>query len=213
MCKNSKEEMAPAYKLTYFELEALAEPIRFLLNYGGIEFEDARFDFENWPQIKPNMPFGQVPILQHNGKVAHQSVAIARYVAKKVKLVGSDDWEDLEIDGVVDTVNDLRQKIALYSYEVDDIIRESRKEPLFKETIPYYLQRLDAIVKTNNGYLAVGKLTWADLYFVALLKYLNYMCGANDIIADYPNLVALKNTVMEIPAIKAWVGKRPNSDH
>jgi hypothetical protein len=39
------------------------------------------------------------------------------------------------------------------------------------------------------------------------------MCGANDIIADYPNLVALKNTVMEIPAIKAWVGKRPNSDH
>jgi glutathione S-transferase len=120
------EEMAPAYKLTYFELEALAEPIRFLLNYGGIEFEDARFDFENWPQIKPSshmkgcnelifiknvadMPFGQVPILQHNGKVAHQSVAIARYVAKKVKLVGSDDWEDLEIDGVVDTVNDLRQ--------------------------------------------------------------------------------------------------------
>jgi hypothetical protein len=47
---------------------------------------------------------------------------------------------------------------------------------------------------------------------VALLKYLNYMCGGNDIIANYPNLVALKNTVLEIPAIKAWVEKRPKSE-
>lgn len=54
------------------------------------------------------MPFGQVPVLEHDGKLAHQSVAIARYVAKQVKLVGKTDWEDLEIDAAVDTVNDLR---------------------------------------------------------------------------------------------------------
>ena len=47
--------MAPAYKLTYFPVEALAEPIRFLFSYGGIEFEDFRFDRENWPQMKPSM--------------------------------------------------------------------------------------------------------------------------------------------------------------
>ncbi|XP_044270389.1 glutathione S-transferase-like [Tribolium madens] len=203
--------MAPAYKLTYFPVEALAEPIRFLLNYGGIEFEDHRFDRENWPQLKPNMPFGQVPILEYNGKVAHQSIAIARFFAKKVKLVGNDDWEDLEIDAIVDTINDLRQKIALYHYETNESVKESRKEPLFKETIPYYLQRLDAVVKANNGHLAVGKLTWADLYFVAVLKYLCFMCGS-DIIANYPNLVALKKSVLEIPAIKNWVEKRPKTD-
>ncbi|RZC43019.1 glutathione S-transferase [Asbolus verrucosus] len=200
-----------AYKLTYFPVEALAEPTRFLFSYGGIDFEDVRFERENWPQIKPNMPFGQVPILEHDGKVAHQSVAMARYAAKQVKLVGGNDWEDLEIDAIVDTINDLRQKIALYSYETDEAIKEARKEPLFKETIPYYLERLDGIVKANDGHLALGKLTWADLYFVALLKYLNFMCGT-DIIADYSNLVALKNTVLEIPAIKAWVEKRPKSD-
>ncbi|KAJ3662953.1 hypothetical protein Zmor_007267 [Zophobas morio] len=209
---NTTEEMAPAYKLTYFPVEALAEPIRFLFSYGGIEFEDFRFDRENWPQMKPNMPFGQVPVLEHNGKVAHQSIAMARYAAKKAKLVGNDEWEDLEIDAIVDTVNDLRQKIALYHYEADAAVKESRKEPLFKETLPYYLQRLDAVVKANNGHLALGKLTWADLYFVAILKYLNSMCGGNDILADYPNLTALKNTVLELPAIKTWLEKRPNSD-
>lgn len=54
------------------------------------------------------MPFGQVPVLEHNGKLAHQSVAIARYLAKQVNLVGKDIWEDLEIDAIVDTINDFR---------------------------------------------------------------------------------------------------------
>lgn len=63
------------------------------------------------------MPFGQVPILECDGKVAHQSIAIARYVAKLVKLTGKDEWEDLVIDSVVDTINDLRgSKYLLYGF-------------------------------------------------------------------------------------------------
>jgi hypothetical protein len=45
--------MAPAYKLTYFNVKALAEPIRFLLSYGGVEFEDYRVEKEEWLQLKP----------------------------------------------------------------------------------------------------------------------------------------------------------------
>lgn len=47
-------EMAPSYKVTYFNITALGEPIRFLLSYGGIEFEDCRVEMEQWPQIKPS---------------------------------------------------------------------------------------------------------------------------------------------------------------
>ena len=54
-------------------------------------------------------PFGLLPLLEHNGKQVNQSKAIARYLAKKVKLVGDDDWENLEIDAIVDTLDDLRQ--------------------------------------------------------------------------------------------------------
>ncbi|KAI7815382.1 glutathione S-transferase [Rhyzopertha dominica] len=203
--------MAPAYKLTYFKFKALAEPIRFLLSYGDIEFEDVRFEREDWPQLKPNVPFGQVPAFEHNGKTANQSIAIARYVAKKVKLVGKDDWEDLEIDAIVDTINDLRLKLALYGYETDPNIKESRKEPLFKETLPFYLQRLDQIAKDNNGYLAVGRLTWADIYFAAVYDYFNYLAGC-DILEEYDNLKALREKVLAIPAIKSWIEKRPESE-
>lgn len=55
------------------------------------------------------MPFGQVPVLEVNEKMAHQHIAIARYLAKQVQLVGKDDWENLEIDAIVDTINDFRQ--------------------------------------------------------------------------------------------------------
>ncbi|GJQ67274.1 hypothetical protein Trydic_g15973 [Trypoxylus dichotomus] len=81
-----------------------------LLKYGGIDFVDHRIGLE-WSELKSKMPFGQLPIYEENGKIVNQSLAIGRYVAKKVKLVGDNDWEDLEIDAIVDTVSDLRANV------------------------------------------------------------------------------------------------------
>lgn len=41
-----------AYKLFYFNVTALGEPIRFLLSYGNLEFEDNRFEGADWPKFK-----------------------------------------------------------------------------------------------------------------------------------------------------------------
>lgn len=51
---------------------------------------------------------GQMPVLDVDGQRVHQSVSVARYLAKRVGLAGDNDWESLLIDTVVDTVNDLR---------------------------------------------------------------------------------------------------------
>ncbi|XP_019878999.1 glutathione S-transferase isoform X2 [Aethina tumida] len=203
--------MAPAYKFTYFDIKALAEVTRLLFSYGGIEFEDNRIQRENWPALKPSMPFGQMPILEHNGKVVNQSIAIARYVAKQVKLVGNNDWEDLEIDSIVDTINDFRMKIGAYHYQSDEKIKQALKEPLFKETIPYYLNKFEAIAKENNGHFALGRLTWADMFWLGLIDYMNFMAGT-DLIANYPNLRAVVDNASANPNVKAWLEKRPKTD-
>lgn len=52
---------------------------------------------------------GQMPVLEVDGLRVHQSISIARYLAKRVGLAGANDWESLQIDSAVDTVNDLRQ--------------------------------------------------------------------------------------------------------
>ena len=55
-------------------------------------------------------PFGKTPVLEVDGKQAHQSIAICRYLAKQFGLNGSNDWEALEIDAIVDTFTDLRMR-------------------------------------------------------------------------------------------------------
>lgn len=200
----------PQYKLTYFPVKALAEPIRFLFSYAGVEFEDVRFNRDDWPKIKPTTPFGQVPMLEIDGKKINQSVAISRYLAKQYGLAGKNDLEALEIDATVDTIHDVRAKLAAYHYEENADVKAAKLE-VVKQVVPFVLERLDNQVKNNGGYFVGGALSWADLSFVALLDYLNFM-NKSDLIEKYDNLKALKQKVLDIPAIKSWVEKRPQSD-
>lgn len=59
-------------------------------------------------RISIAMPMGQMPVLEVDGHRVHQSISMARYVAKRVGLGGANPWEDLIIDTAVDTVNDFR---------------------------------------------------------------------------------------------------------
>lgn len=54
------------------------------------------------------MPMNQMPCLQVDGKRVNQSLACCRYLSKSLGLNGKDDWENLQIDTVADTVNDFR---------------------------------------------------------------------------------------------------------
>ncbi|XP_046688652.1 hematopoietic prostaglandin D synthase-like, partial [Homalodisca vitripennis] len=100
--------MATKYKLTYFNGRGRAEAIRWLLVYMDEEFEDVRIDSEDWLKMKQTTPFGQLPLLEEDGKPICQSLAIVRYLAKKAGLAGNNDWEDLQLDIVSDTLVDLR---------------------------------------------------------------------------------------------------------
>ncbi|KAL0280899.1 UNVERIFIED_CONTAM: hypothetical protein PYX00_002057 [Menopon gallinae] len=200
--------MAPKYKMTYFPVQGLGEPIRFLLAYGNNEFEDYRFDRNDWPKIKPTCPFGKVPVLEIDGKTTHQSTAICRYLAKQQNLCGKNDWESLQIDMIVDTISDLRLQIANYFYDQNEATKAPKLAPLQKETVPFYLSRFDKMVGENGGYFVGGQLTWADLYFIAISKYLMDMVNL-DFFKDYPNLRNLNEKVVSIPQIKDWIARRP----
>lgn len=54
------------------------------------------------------MPMNQLPCLEVDGKRVNQSLACCRFIARAVNLAGNDDWENLQIDTVADTVNDFR---------------------------------------------------------------------------------------------------------
>nr|XP_018896149.1 PREDICTED: glutathione S-transferase-like isoform X2 [Bemisia tabaci]XP_018896150.1 PREDICTED: glutathione S-transferase-like isoform X2 [Bemisia tabaci]XP_018905240.1 PREDICTED: glutathione S-transferase-like [Bemisia tabaci] len=199
-------------KLTYFSLKGAGETIRFILSYANEEFIDERIDFvKDWPKIKPTTPFGKLPVLEVDGKVATQTSAICRYYAKKCGLAGKDDWEDLLIDATVGTFDDMRLAITNSHYETNEESKKKKIELLNRETIPFYMERLEKQIKENDGYFVNGRLTWADLWVVALLDLVNKTMERT-LEEKYPLFEALRDKVLAIPSIKAWVAKRPKTD-
>lgn len=197
------------YKLTYFNITGLGEPIRFMLHYGGAKFEDVRLSFEEWPKHKADMPMGQMPVLEFDGKKYAQSMAILRFLAKKFNLYGKDDVEALEIDGAADSINDLRIALSSWHWEQNAAAKEKLKEVAFKK-LPDSLERFNAQVKKNGGYFVGGKMSYADVHYAGLYHYLSKVLG-HDINKDYPELKKLVDRVLANPNIKAYVEKRPET--
>lgn len=200
--------MPSQYKFTYFDLTGIGEPIRMLLHYGGIKFVDQRVTKDEWPALKSKTPLEQLPILEVDGKVLFQSIAIARFVASQVGLTGKNDMENWEIDAVVDTINDLKTKITSWFHETNEADKETQKETLDNEIMPLLLGKLDSWAAKNGGHLAVGKLTWADIFFVAITDFTMDIYGKN-FVTEYPNLVSVRENVVSIPKIKTWIDQRP----
>lgn len=95
-----------AVSLTYFDGRGLGEIPRLLLHEAGVKFEDRRL--KDIAALKPELPYGQVPLYQEGDFKLVQSQAIARYIARNHNLYGKDAKEAAQIDSVVDAVGDLR---------------------------------------------------------------------------------------------------------
>ncbi|KAE8746321.1 hypothetical protein FOCC_FOCC006993 [Frankliniella occidentalis] len=160
------------------------QELTFLLAYGNIEWEDIRYDDDEFEKVKSKMPFGQMPVLHVDDKIYAQSTAISRYLAKQVGLSGKDDLENLLID------------------------QAAAKVAQLKDHFPFYLNKFEQIVKENNGFLVNGKLTWADVFFVAPLNYFKYI-NKRDFLEGYPLLQELVKKVESTPAIASYIAKRP----
>lgn len=49
-------------------------------------------------------------------------------------------------------------EIAGAHYEADEAIKQKKFADLKKEVLPFYLEKLEAAAKENNGYLALGQV-------------------------------------------------------
>lgn len=56
-------------------------------------------------------------------------------------------------------------EIAVVSYEPEDEIKEKKMITLVNEVIPFYLEKLETIVKDNNGHFALGKVSSNSSFF------------------------------------------------
>lgn len=201
----------PYYKLTYFDVRAMGEPIRFMLSYMRAPFGDIRVMGDEWLKMKKNVPFGKVPILEIDGKVYHQSAAICRYLAIEAGLSGDTPLENLIIDQTVGAFNDFTSEVATMFNTQDAQLKENLRKTVIEETIPFYLSRFDRQIGENSGYLANSKLSWADLYVVGYSESLPAIFTPLDPTNGYPNFQKLQERVRSLEGISEWIKSRPVS--
>ncbi|XP_049876420.1 glutathione S-transferase 2-like [Pectinophora gossypiella] len=202
----------PKVVFTYFPLKGLGESGRLLLAYGGQEFEDRRITKDEWPEHKPKTPFGQLPVLEIDGKQYAQSVSIARYLGHKFGVAGADIEEDFEIDQNVEFLNDIRFKMVAVAHEPDPEVKKRKHEENVKNVYPGLLKKLNEIITKNNGHLALGKLTWGDFVLAGIYETMKKMLEIPDMDSQYPALKQLVDSVNSLPGVKEFIAQAPPSE-
>ena len=165
-----------ATRLIYFDVYGRGEAARILLTLGKIAFEDVRIAREDWPTYKTEhaaeLEFGQVPVLEHDGKVLNQSHSIVRYLGRVTGHYPSDPYQAWRVDSFVDALADTMSNLAKINQETDT----DKKIELFTtfagETFPAALTRFEARLAANSNpnFLVGDSLTTADVTFLSVLN-------------------------------------------
>ncbi len=207
---------SPAYKLIYFPIEGRAEFTRLLFRYANVEFEDFTFPRESWPALKqdPKIKFGQVPVLEINGKSVAQSSAINRYLSQKFGFLPTDPEAALPIEELYAFItSDLADKHSAANVIKDPEAQEEYRKDFFENLLPKKLAYLERILEGNTtGFLVGDKITLADLALVDFAQKVLYSKTFGDrarpALEKVPNLTGYLQKRFEDPKYKAYLEKK-----
>jgi glutathione S-transferase len=202
----------PQLKLTYFDIHGgRAEPARLALAIGGIAFEDHRFGFPEFAEVRKTTPFNQVPTLQVDGVQVTQCDSILRYVGKLAGLYPTDPMQALLCDEVMYVVEEAGVKLGP-SFRMTGEAQKEARLALVNGSMPVYLAWLQSQLLAHGGeYFADKRLTVADLKVFVDVRGLN--SGRLDHVPTdlvekvAPLLNAHMQRIAQLPAVLQYYAK------
>ena len=189
-------------KIFYFDAPGRGEIVRLILTFAGKEFEDVRFSsYKEWTEKYKHMsPLGTAPFYQEGEFTIAGSLGIARYVAEKNGLGGSNPIENALLESYTDAIFDCGSKLYTLSNEPEE--KKATAKADFLKTLPDKLKFLEKEVKGENTFLA-GKLTYPDLQ-LSIFHLLCENSQLGEIFKDCPKLLKISSHVDSNEKIKAF---------
>ena len=199
-------------KLTYFDVHGgRGEPVRLALAIGGIAFDDHRFSFAEFPEVRKTTPFGQVPTLEVDGVTVTQCDAMLRYAGKLAGLYPNDAFQALLCDEVMYVVEESIVRLGP-TFRMTGEDQKAARLALVNGPMPVYLQWLEKQLLAHGGeYFADNRLTVADLKVFVDIRGLN--SGRLDHVPTdlvekvAPALNAHLQRISSLPAVQAYYAK------
>ena len=199
----------------YFNARGRAESSRFILSQAGVKFEDVRMEYagEDWAKLKPNTPTGMLPVLEVDGKQIAGSGPIARFLAERFDLAGSNDFENAEIASLVDVMDDFFGKLVAFLFERSEERKPMLKKQLEDEHFAKYWGVIEKAIEKNGSeksWVYGQKPTYADFTMYTLVDY-TFKVFPN-ILESYPGIAKMRASVEALPNIAKWIEERPKTD-
>lgn len=190
-----------------------AEPIRLLLRYVGVEFEDKRYVYDlktntsEWydDKFKLGLDFPNVPYyIEGNLKMTH-SLAILRHLAPKYNLTGTNETEKIRVAMLEQQVTDLMVAMGRLKYRPKGPAVSDEEKVEFNKKLNVDFEHLDRFIGSNK--FSIGEnLTYVDFL---LYEYLHYINGADFVFKEtvnkFANIKRFEKTIESIPIISAYL--------
>ena len=197
--------------ITYFDVRGRAEVIRLILEDTGTAYTERRVTVAEWPELKPTLAFGQLPLYEEGDLLLNQSHAIYRHLARKHDLYGDSDLDKLRCDIVQETFVDAQTAIGGLFWRPDF---EAVRDDFEANDLPQLLERLQKLLLNNtasNSYWVGNRISYADFIAWHTLDYVRPF--SQKTLNQFPALCEFKALFESRPRIADYLGseRRPKT--
>ena len=150
-------------RLIYFDAPvSRGEECRLALRLAGVDFIDERIPREQWPALKPQTPYGLLPVLEMPGHVPiAQSNAILVLIGRLHGLHPSDPFEAARHEGLMQHVEDLRAQLSP-TIRMGEVEKKAAREALAADYIPRWAQAAERNIGPGP-FVGGNKVSVADV--------------------------------------------------
>ena len=198
-------------ELIYFKMRALAEAPRLLFHYTNIEYEDLMsWDYydKEWSDVKPNIPFKQLPILIVDKKYEIcQSMAIMTFIENLAGINITDPILNAKANAIMQSAQELFMPLnPTVNFAIGEKFIKKKDD-----MIPFLLSRFEDLEKAmkNNDkkffiYDEPRACDFVAFHHLDLSKMLD-----PSIIKKFPRLEKFLEDIMSVESVKSYLDKRP----
>jgi len=150
-----------------------ADPLRLVLHYAKLDFDDILLTQEKFNELKSQglFPYGQVPILEWDGRTYSQSRSIMRYLCQTLGYFPTDPEEVYRTESIGDFYVDIIEQVIRASASQ----RQEKSNPEYAKLVQDVLLPRMKILESRfleyskgKEYFVGEKISLADFYVVNL---------------------------------------------
>eukprot|EP00347_Sterkiella_histriomuscorum_P004698 403359449 len=173
--------MTGLYKVHYFPGYGRAEAMRMLMSHAGIQYGEQNYNFPDLPELKiaGKIEFGQLPVLEKNGKFYSQTFSILRYLGQVHGYYPEDPYQAYLADSILDSMNDIMGALYKGIFNPVEELKVLFMTEFYEKVLPRFFAAFQKRIEANpSGFIVGDKISIADFSVVSFAygTFLNDLC-------------------------------------